>query len=448
MIIRPDADDGSAIKMSTSKGRSWGTLIQRMGGVAHFVSLDLAIQAVGFVVGVALIRGLPKDTYGQYVVYVGILFASILVSESGLSNVMLNHAARHRGDVAWSGDFLRSGLHVRRRIGLASSIMGVCILAFLLSSNNLAPLPIVVAASSYILSMQAVFVRSNCQVFLRMNGFAKSSQNRLVLAALLRLVAVIGVLLLLPMDLHFSGIVLATAGTYWVEAWLMLRALNQVGVIPGSKNPLQIRRLQRAARRLAPMNLATVGREQAFLVVMSLAGSTVVLGEVSAFTRFAIAFTILNSFIFNLALPRIAGLQNEAALKTIPLYAGLYACAAAGFVFFTYLFSPFLLWILGDAYAGLELEFVIVMAGSSLLSLCSALAMMGQSRGWLAGSWVSMVGSALWAAAGPFIFDLDTTLGGAFYIGTQGVPVLLAELVRFLTGFRNVRSMRPSYGER
>jgi O-antigen/teichoic acid export membrane protein len=411
------------------------------------MSLELSLQAVGFVVGVALIRGLPKETYGQYAVYVGILFASILVSESGLSNVMLSHANRHGGDAGWSSDLLRSGLYVRRRIGLSSSLVGAGILGYLLSANNLPVVPTVIAVLAYLTSMQAVFVRSNCQVFLRLNGLATSSQKSLVFAACFRLAAVLGVLLAAPSSMHFAGIVLVTAATYWGESWLMIWNLKRLKLGPGSKNPLQIRRLGRAARRLAPMNLATVGREQAFLLIMSLVGSTIVLGEISAFTRFAIAFTLVNSFMLNLLLPRIARLEPNVALKTIPLYAGIYAGIAGGVVVLTYVFSPFLLWILGESYAGLDVELTIVMAGSSLLSFCSALAMMGQSRGWLGGAWVSMAGSIIWAASGPLIFDLHTTLGGAIYVGTQGAPVLLAEVVRFLGGIRSVRSPASRAGK-
>lgn len=411
---------------------------QSLGGMARFVSLDICLQAVGFVSGVAIIRGLPKETYGQYAVYVGILFASILVSESGLSNVMLNHAAKHDGDSCWTGDLRKSGLYVRRRFGLVSSLLGSGLLAYLLHINGLPVTSNCLAVLAYLASMQAVFVRSNCQVFLRLNGRAVTSQKTLLYASILRLLAVLCVLSLAPASTHLASVILVTTGTYWFESWLMNIHLKQLRLGAGSRNPLQVRRLTRAARRLAPMNIATVGREQAFLIIVSLLGSTVVLGEITAFTRYAIAFTVVNSFLLNILLPRLARLDAYTAVKVVPLCALFYCAVAGSAVLAVHIFAPSLLWILGDSYSDLRLELVIVMAGSSLLSLCSALAMMGQSRSWMGGAWVSVAGSLVWAVSGPLVFDLQTTLGGALFIATQGVPVLFAEIVRFVGALTDV----------
>ncbi|WP_155854279.1 hypothetical protein [Arthrobacter sp. MA-N2] len=412
---------------------------ERIRRAARFISLDLALQAIAFLVGVAVIRGLPKENYGQYAVYVGILFASILISESGLSNVMLGYASQHPGDSTRTSDLRKSGLYVRRKIGLVSTSTGGLVLVWLLTLNRLGTLETLAALLAYLLSMQAVFVRSNSQVFLRLEGRANSSQKNLLIAAGFRLILIALVMLTMPIQMRFTAIVLLTAVTYWIEAWLMTRSLRSQNVVVGLRSKLHVRRLSRAARRLAPMNFAIVGREQAFLMVMSLAGSTVVLGEISAMTRFAVAFTVVNSFVLNLVLPRLARMNASRAIRAIPIYSAVYLALAVMSVVCVSLFSPILLWVLGDSYKGLNLELTVVMGGSAVLSFCSGLGMMGQSRRWLSGSWFLVASSAIWVVSGPLLFDLRTTMGGALYLATQCLPALMAEVLRFAAGAREVR---------
>jgi hypothetical protein len=101
------------------------------------------------------------------------------------------------------------------------------------------------------------------------------------------------------------------------------------------------------------------------------------------------------------------------------------------------IFGGFLLAALGAQYAGLEVELVVIMAGSAVMNLAHAFGALNQSRGWLQNSWVHLLLVPVWAVVGLLSFDLSTTAGAAWFVATQPLPFLATQFIRLLTGARS-----------
>jgi hypothetical protein len=111
--------------------------------------------------------------------------------------------------------------------------------------------------------------------------------------------------------------------------------------------------------------------------------------EVGALGRLAVIFTVLGQLLMNLFVPAFARCQDPRRLRL--LYLGIVGGVVAfcGAVIAAAAFFPNqFLFVLGNKYAHLQRELLLMVAGTVLTMLAGTLWVLNASKAWIKGSWL------------------------------------------------------------
>lgn len=401
-----------------------------------FISGNLVLQALGLVTGIAIVRGLSVQEYAEYSIYVGLLFALISVSDSGMSGTILSLGVKVAHSKEQLSRLIKAGLRARRMLGVIVSIAGVVLLCILLNANGASHITVITAAALLGCTLQAVFIRGVWQVHFRIKIRAVAAQKILVIGAVSRFV------LVLPTwhwsELGITYILAVTAVSYWVEALLMYRlAARSTPSVSGRAREYESE-LYRSIRKVLPMNLTNLARGQLFIGLITFLGTSAVIAEVNALSRYALAFSIVNAVVLELVSPVVARHQSSkyAVIKWIGLAMTAYALLAVMGVIVLQLLAPWLLGLLGAPYEGLVHEFLIINMGAAIINMAIALGILNQSQNWISGSWTLLPFTMVWLGCGVLFFDLRSAEDASWLYLLQAAPLWGTEITRLGLGCR------------
>lgn len=402
-----------------------------------FVSGNVLLQVLGFATGIVIVRILGIQEYALYSIYIGLIFAMTSLSDAGVGSTLLAHGAKVRDRPDELGAWFRSGLRFRRRVGLWLSVFALACLLFLFNANHASLWEMLVAAALTIVTLEAVYQRGIWQVYFRLQLRANEAQNVLVGSAIVRL-ALVMVAVVLPQQI-LPYLLLSTAATYWLEAFLLTRR-GQASLAWGKMDHPDARlAFRKAFIQVLPMNLVNVLRGQSVVFVLSVLGSTLVVSQVAALSRFSMVFAVLNAVVLEMLSPRIALLATSRRSVAIAMARILtvYLLCSAAVVLCMIPASNLILGLLGPNYSGLSQELIVISIGSVGINLAIAWGSLNHSRLWLAGSWSLFPLTVLWGIVGAISLDLGTSGGAALFTATQAVPLLMTEGIRSAIGYRS-----------
>ncbi|WP_146068856.1 lipopolysaccharide biosynthesis protein [Arthrobacter sp. ZGTC131] len=402
-----------------------------------FVSGNVLLQVLGFATGIIIVRVLSIQEYALYSIYIGLIFAMTSLSDAGVGSTLLAHGAKVKDSPDELGAWFRSGLRFRRRVGLWLSFFALACLLFLFNTNGASLWEMLLAAALMIVTLESVYQRGIWQVYFRLQLRANEAQNVLVGSAVVRLVLVIAAIVIPQQILPY--LLFTTAVTYWLEAWLLTRRGRITSAWGNADHPDARVALRKAFTQVLPMNLVNVLRGQSVVFVLSVLGSTVVVSQVAALSRFSMVFAVLNAVVLEMLSPRIALLatsrQSVAAAMTKILT--VYLLCSSVVVLCMVPASSLILGLLGPNYSGLDQELIVISVGSVGINLAIAWGSLNHSRLWLAGSWSLFPLTVLWGFVGATSIDLATSAGAALFTATQAIPLLMTEGIRSALGYRS-----------
>lgn len=393
-----------------------------------------AAQVLAFVTGILLVRSMDKNDYAHYSIAVALVAATTLVAEAGLNSVLMSKGAEIRGRKGPLDTLFSTALRFRFIVGSPLILVG-CVAIIILLAYNEMPGPVIVISSCIVLATLfttmtsatlLTFHRINLSVDLIRRTSLGFTAGRLLIIIGLIAISAVNVPLVLAVSL------LCALGTTLVYKKVASQSLDLKA--PRSESDWIAFKL--GAKRTLPMNIVLVLSEQSILVFLSVFGTPEVIANVSALSRFSIAFVMVNLIIADIGAPLIARTHSvvSAVAKRFMIILGIYFGLAALLVTGVYFTAPILLGLLGHKYAGLEVPLLIIATGSAVLNIGYAFSSMNQARGWIKYSWTYLPLIAVWATVGLLFFDLTSTVGAAAFMATQALPSLAVQIVRFASG--------------
>jgi len=160
-------------------------------------------------------------------------------------------------------------------------------------------------------------------------------------------------------------------------------------------------------------------------------GSTTSVAQVGALGRFAMIFTVINTLISALFLPRFARLPDNSRLllkrylqiqAIVIIVSGAVICAV-------WLLSDKLLLILGSKYTGLSNEVVLLTIGGGINFISGSSFYMCTSRGWVINPIITIVISIASIGLGIVLLDISSLHGILIFNILVGVPTLVMHIV-------------------
>lgn len=415
---------------------SWSRYI---GLLSRFFSLQFAVQAIGFVVGILIVRGLDKPDYALYTVGTSVVAALIAMSDGGVTSLLAVEGSKVREDRTAVGTWVWCSLRIRRWLGAIISIAGLGVVMLLMIRNGATVTNATIASAIVLASLWPALDRSIYQVPLRLNRDYLWNQIASLIGALIRLAAV-GVLLFTRSLSMPSGLAIALLGAA-VEMVIVRRRSRRYAVVTrpapsfiSETRPLFIRNM----RLVLPASIVMVLQGQIYLVVLSFTSTPDILAELGALSRFSVIYTIFSALYLDVVSGRVARMRSTSTLVTRAITVALasYLAIVIAIVTALALCARLLLSLLGPEYFGLEGPLIIVAGGSGLIALGGAWRNLNQSRNWISGAWIFIPFTALWLLWGLFLLDLTNVNQAAFWMAGQALPSLVAQAICTLAGSR------------
>lgn len=404
---------------------------RRLARVASFSSLQLLVQALGWVAGLILVRALAQADYGHYTIVIAMVGLGAVLFDLGLANAVLAHGGRDHDAPALLARLLGDAFDLQRRLTLVLALPLVALFALMLHGHGVEPFAFVALlalalASSWLSARNALWL-----AVARLRGDLRLQQGLELGVNLGRSLAIAAAALVYIDAVVAAALVaVAAAASHAVLTRHFRPLLGDPGLACDGSFRLAIADF---VRRQAPNSLYYCIHGQVAVWLVGWFGSTADVAGVGALGRLAMLFTVAGALVAAFVQPYFARPRPPADLmQAFVAINSMFAVACVLLVLSALLAPQALLAVLGPNYAGLGREVVWMVLSSTLAAWSGAVYSMGAARGWLVpGVLLIPVGVAS-LALGAAIFDFGSVLG-AFQLNTLSGAATLALMTAHVT---------------
>ncbi len=403
--------------------------------VTGFITVQGLVQVVGFLAGILLVRVLSQSEYAYYTIANTMQGTINLLADIGISIGLVSIGGRVWHDRDRFGQLIVTGLRLRRLLGVGAVLVVTPVLIYMLRKNG--------ASAGYTALLTGiVLLGAGVQLSVGVLGVVPRLRSDIRVIQMIDLTGAfvrLAILLVLVFFFLNAGVAVAVFTVAFFLQYLLLRRYV-AGVINlrTQANPDDRRAMMGFIRNQAANALFYCFQGQITILLISLlSGSASSVAEVGALGRLGMIFTVLSTLLANIFVPAFARCHNARTLRW--LYTGIVGAVAAfsaAVLFVALLFPHQLLFILGNKYAHLENELLLMVAASVLSALTSAVWSLNASKAWVTGSWTYIpLTLATQAALIPFL-DLSSVHGVLLFNLVSATPNLLVNAVLSYRGFR------------
>lgn len=382
-----------------------------------------AIQGLGFLSGVLIIRLLPTHEYALYTLATAMLTNMVIIADSGVKASVLAEGGKVWQDKQQLGEVLVTGIQLRKWFATASFILAAPVMLYLLRHHGASWFVAIGIVLAVLPAFYATLTCSVLEIVPRLHQKVLALQKIDIKGNAIRVVLVCGFLFALPVT------VVAVAAMGVAQLWIS-RQMKQVAATfysVSAKPSAAIRaKMLAMVSRLLPESLYLCVSGPIMLWLISVFGSTAAVAQLGALGRFSIVMAFINILFGTLVSPRFSRLQasKKVLLKRYCQVQVLLFTCVAGISLFTWLFASELLWVLGPGYSGLEYELTLMMFGNAV-GLCVVLTFsLCTSRGWVINPAVSIPVSLGSILLGASLFEVST-LEGVFAFNVLNNAIML-----------------------
>ena len=403
--------------------------------IGNYVLVQAVVQIIAFSSGILLVRWLPQQEYAFYTIANAMQATLMLLADIGISVGLVSIGGRVWQDRHRFGELINTGLAVRRKLAAAAAIIVAPILYAMLTKNG--------ASASYtFLLIAVVLVGFSIQLALdiysvvpRFHSDIGRIQKIDFICAVVRLLLILGLVYLFAI----AGLAVAIASAAFLLQYFLLRAYAaKVVDLKANENADDRREIVRLIKKLAANSLFYCFQGQITVFLISFFGRHAAsVAEVGALGRLAMIFTVLMNMLTNIFVPAFARCQDKRKLHW--LYIGIVgavilfsSAVVAGAAFFPEQF----LFVLGNRYAHLHRELLLMVGVAVISALSGTLWLLNASKAWITGAWLYIpLTLATQVALIPFT-DFSSVSGVLIFNLISAAPSVLLNLALSYRGFR------------
>jgi O-antigen/teichoic acid export membrane protein len=411
--------------------------LQRARVVGSFAFAQAAVQLIGFMSGILLVRYLDQRDYAFFTIANTMQGTINVLADIGISIGLVSIGGRVWHDRHRFGELISTALRLRRKLAAFSIAIVTPLLYFMLIKNGASIANAIILIA---LVLAAVFVQLSVGVLSvvpRLHSDIKRIQTIDLTGSIARLIVLVALLFVF---LNAGVAIAVGSATLLLQYWMLRRYVATVVDLKAHENE-EDRAAMRGFIRSQAANavfFCLQGQITVFLISFFATRASAV-AEVGALGRLAMIFAVLSNLLTNVFAPAFARCQDPRRLRT--LYAGIIGAVAAfsftvlaGAAFFPNAF----LFVLGNKYTHLEHELVLMVAGSVAGALTGTFWALNSSKAWITGSWLYIpLTLATQAALIPFT-DFSSVRGVLIFNLISVAPNLLLNFVLSYRGFRSL----------
>lgn len=403
--------------------------------VGNFAFVQAAVQVIGFLSGILLIRHLDQREYAYFTIANTMQGTLNVLADIGISIGLVSIGGRVWQDRSRFGQLVNTALGLRRRLGAVAIVTVTPILYFMLVKNGASVSYTATLIVTVLAGLAVQLSIGVLSVVPRLRSDIGRIQTIDMAGALARFLA-----LLVLMYLFLNGAVALAIGsaTLLLQYWMLRKYVAGVIDLKAPENPEDREAMRGFIRSQAANAVFFCLQGQITVFLISIFGREVSsIAEVGALGRLAMIFAVLSNLLANVFAPAFArcqslrklGWQYAAIVGGVACFSLLVIAAAAFFP------SQFL-FVLGSKYAHLERELLLMVAGAVITAMAGTLWSLNAAKAWIAGSWLYIpLTLATQLALIPYT-DFSSVTGVLMFNLVSAVPSLLLNLILSYRGFR------------
>lgn len=383
---------------------NWIKLITITGGA------QLVVQFVGLISGIIVIRLLPTQEYGLYTLANTMLGTMVVLADGGISSGVMSQGGKVWQSKEKLGAVLATGLDLRKKFAMASLVVVIPALLYLLRHHNASWLMSTLILVSLIPAFYTGLSGALLQVAPKLSQDIGPLQKNNVISNVLRLLLTMVTVFAFPWA--FVAIIAAGLSQLWAN--INLRKISaSYADYKQLPDPAVRKEILSFVKRILPGSIYYCLSGQITIWLISIFGNTTAVAQIGALGRLAMMLSIFSALLSTLVIPRFARLPNDKnrLLKTFYLIQlGLFALGGI-IICVVYLFPSQILWILGKDYSNLGTELLLSIAGSCLGLIAGSSFGLSTGRGWAINPLVSIPLTISAIIAGALLIDISSLIG-------------------------------------
>ena len=410
--------------------------LHRARVVGSFAFAQSAVQLIGFLSGILLVRTLDQREYAYFTIANTMQGTINVLADIGISIGLISIGGRVWQDRHRFGQLINTGLKLRRMLGAGAIAIVTPILYFLLVKNG-ATLGYAVALIAIVLAglwlQLSIGVLS---VVPRLHSNIGLIQTIDLTGSVVRL----AVLVALVFVFINAGAAMVVGFVALTLQWSLLRRyVREVVDLGASENAEDRGAMLGFVRNQAANAIFFCLQGQITVFLISFFGTRATsVAEVGALGRLAMIFAVLSNLLTNVFAPAFARCQSPRRLRwqfagivgALTVFSALILAAAA-------FFPMGFLFVLGPKYMHLERELLLMVGGAVATVLTGTLWALNSSKAWIAGSWLYIpLTLATQMVLIPFT-DFTSVRGVLIFNLISTAPSLLLNLLLSYRGFRS-----------
>ena len=377
-LAEPSIQESSPVPPSPAQQ----TRTRRIAAVLlNFTLGQGALQLVGVLGGLLLIRKLSVDAYAQLGLAIAFQGVVAVLMDLGLASTIIPLVGDQRDDRALVGRYVRAAKHLRDRSFLILAPLATLALLAIMHRHGWSwPVQLALTASVLV----ALFSGGKVSYFSApffLYGRLREFYLPQVLSGTLRLIAY----LVLSVTGGLSAISAAAlnALNVVVNGELLQRRSRPYLQWPSRESPETDREVLRYMLPAAPASVFSAFQSQISLFLISIFGGTVAIAEVAALGRIGQLFAVLMTFNVIVIEPWVARLPRPRLLRSFAALMLLATLCCLPLIYLAFHHPRFYLWILGAKYANLGDQIGWLILAACINFLAGLLWIMNRARKWL-----------------------------------------------------------------
>lgn len=410
--------------------------LDRVRVVGTFAAVQAAVQLIGFLSGILIIRYLDQHEYAYFTIANTMQGTINLLADMGISVGLVSIGGKVWNDRRRFGELVNTALSMRRKLGAVAILLITPVLYFMLMNNGASAIYSAVLSA---LVIGGLVVQLSIHVFNvvpRLRSDVGFIQTIDVIGSIARLLALI---VLMFIFLNAGMAVAVAAAALLLQYWLLRRYVVRAIELDAPENPEDRAAMRGFIRNQAANAVFYCLQGQITVWLISIfAHRASAVAEVGALGRLAMIFAVLTNLLTNIFAPAFARCRSPRRLRW------QYAAIVGGVSAFCLvviaaaaLFPREFLWVLGGKYAHLERELVLMVAGAVLGALTGTFWSLNAARAWIAGAWLYIPLTLVTQIALIPFTDFSSVRDVLIFNLISAVPNLLLNFVMSMRGFRS-----------
>jgi len=358
-----------------SKAFEWAKLVSITG------SVQVIVQAISFVSGILVIRMLSTEQYALYTLANTMLGTMVVLADGGISTGVMAQGAKVWLDRNKLGTVIVTGFDLRKKFAIGSIVIATPVLLYLLRQNGASW----IMSIGVILALLPAFLFSLTGNLLEIVAKIKQDIAPLQKVKVFTNIGRLALLALLIFAFPFAYIAILASAIPQLWANMKMRKNGaQYADLHQKPDPHVRKEILGMVKRILPGAIYFSVSGQVSIWLISVFGSTSSIAQAGALGRLSMILTVFTVVFNTLITPRFARLPNDSNLlrnRYVQIIGGLFILGL-GIVGLFSLFPSQILWILGNKYADLTSEVVLIIIGSCLSLIAGCSYSLYSNRGW------------------------------------------------------------------